>query len=137
MFNKVFSGIVATTLLFSAAETHAQGLNTPTKSPSQTLSGQTINAISTAVPFLTIAPDARAAGMGDAGVASSPDAASIHWNAAKLAFADKQSAVSVSYTPWLKGLVNDIYLAYVSYYYKLDKQQAIGSILAIISRSVK
>ncbi|HRX01341.1 MAG TPA: hypothetical protein P5280_17750, partial [Cyclobacteriaceae bacterium] len=57
--------------------------------------------ITTAVPFLTITPDSRAAGMGDAGVATSPDANSAYWNAAKLAFIEKSYGVSGSYTPWL------------------------------------
>lgn len=85
------------------------------------LSGQEINdrsnAISTAVPFLMITPDARAAGLGDAGVASSPDANSIHWNASKLAFSEKKMALSVSYTPWLRKLVDDINVAYLAGYY--------------------
>src|SRR6267143_408043 len=73
------------------------------------LGGQekTINTITTAVPFLMIAPDSRAGGMGDAGVASSPDANSIHWNPSKLAFTDKKFGLSMSYTPWLRALVPD------------------------------
>ncbi len=86
------------------------------------LSGQdlskALNPITTAVPFLMISPDARAGGMGDAGVASSTDVNSIHWNASKLAFADKQSGVGLSYTPWLRSLVPDINLLYLSGYYK-------------------
>src|SRR5437868_4270228 len=77
-----------------------------------------INTITTAVPFLLIAPDARAGGMGDYGVATSPDPSSIHWNPAKLAFVDKKMGFSVSYTPWLRALVNDIYLAHISGYLK-------------------
>src|SRR5437773_5259429 len=78
-----------------------------------------VNTITTAVPFLLIAPDARAGGMGDYGVATSPDPNSIHWNPAKLAFAEKKMGVSISYTPWLRALVNDIYLANLSGYTKL------------------
>ncbi len=85
-----------------------------------------INTITTAVPFLLIAPDARAGGMGDYGVATSPDAASSHWNPAKLAFADKKIGISISYTPWLRALVNDINLGYVSAYTKLPKDQAVS-----------
>src|SRR3954466_11368922 len=70
-----------------------------------------INTITTAVPFLLIAPDARAGGMGDIGAATSADANSIHWNPAKLAFVDKDLGFSISYTPWLRALVPDIYLA--------------------------
>ncbi len=92
-----------------------------------------LNTITTAVPFLLIAPDSRAGGMGDAGVASSPDANSIHWNPAKLAFAEKDMSFSLSYTPWLRALVPDINLAYVSGYKKLDKDQALGVSLLYFS----
>lgn len=93
-----------------------------------------INTITTAVPFLLISPDARAGGMGDAGVASSPDANSIHWNPAKLAFIDKKMGGSISYTPWLRSLVPDISLSYVSWYDKLkDGNQTIGASLRYFS----
>src|SRR3954468_20376539 len=82
-----------------------------------------INTITTAVPFLQIAPDSRAGGMGDYGVATTPDANSIHWNPAKRAFIDKKGGVSISYTPWLRALVNDISLSYVSGYKKLKGDQ--------------
>lgn len=91
-------------------------------------SGQQINTITTAVPFLLIAPDSRSSAMGDAGVAISPDANSTHWNASKLSFIDDKDdfGVSVSYSPWLRQLVNDINLAYLSGYKKIDKNSAIG-----------
>ncbi|MEO5571444.1 MAG: type IX secretion system outer membrane channel protein PorV [Bacteroidia bacterium] len=92
-----------------------------------------INTITTAVPFLMISPDARAGGMGDAGVASSPDANSIAWNASKLAFMEKNFGASISYTPWLRQLVNDINLSYVSVYRKLKKDQTIGMSLRYFS----
>lgn len=85
-----------------------------------------INTITTAVPFLMITPDARASGMGETGVATSPDGNSIHWNAAKLAFADKKFGLGISYSPWLRGLVPDVNLAYVSFYSKLDSVSTIG-----------
>src|SRR5258707_15567492 len=75
-----------------------------------------INTITTAVPFLLIAPDARAGGMGDYGVATSPDPNSIHWNPAKYSFADKPMGFAVSYTPWLRALVNDIFLSNLAGY---------------------
>jgi hypothetical protein len=75
-----------------------------------------INTINTAVPFLRIAPNARSGGMGDLGVAISPDANSIFWNSSKLAFVENEMGFSFTYTPWLKQLVNDIYLAYLSGY---------------------
>lgn len=85
-----------------------------------------INTITTAVPFLMITPDSRAGGMGETGVATTPDVNSMHWNPAKYAFADKKMGVGISYTPWLRALVPDINLAYVSFYDKLDKNSAFG-----------
>ncbi|MBL7916133.1 MAG: type IX secretion system outer membrane channel protein PorV [Bacteroidia bacterium] len=92
-----------------------------------------INTITTAVPFLIISPDARAGGMGDVGVSSSPDANAIHWNPSKLAFVDKKMGFSISYTPWLRKLVPDINLAYVSFYNKLKGDQTIGASLRYFS----
>jgi hypothetical protein len=85
------------------------------------------------VPFLLIAPDARSGAMGDAGVATSPDANSIHWNPAKLAFAEKNIGFSVSYTPWLRALVPDIYLGYLSGYKKLKGDQTLAFSLLYFS----
>ena len=98
----------------------------------QSLSDRT-NIISTAVPLLTITPDSRAAGMGDVGVATTPDANSNHWNAAKLAFADKKISASFTYSPWLRDIVGDIDLAYLAGYYKLDAKSAIGFSLTYFS----
>lgn len=84
------------------------------------------NTITTAVPFLRISPDSRAGGMGDAGVSTTPDVNSIHWNSAKLAFMEEGQALSLSYTPWLSRLVPDINLAYLSYYKSLGRRQALG-----------
>jgi hypothetical protein len=94
-----------------------------------------VNVVTTAVPFLLIGPDARAGGMGDAGAASMPDANSIHWNPSKLAFipdSDKMG-FSVSYAPWLRQLVPDINLSYLSFYYKLPNHQAIAASLRYFS----
>lgn len=88
-----------------------------------------LNTITTAVPFLIIAPDTRAGGMGDAGVATSADANSIHWNPAKLAFAQKEMGFGVSYTPWLRKLVPDINLSYLSGYKRIDKYSYFGGSL--------
>ena len=82
--------------------------------------------ITTAVPFLGITPDARAAALGDAGVASSPDANSAYWNSAKLVFIDKDYGVSASYTPWLGKIINDMYVFYLSGFYKIDRRQAVA-----------
>jgi hypothetical protein len=92
-----------------------------------------VNVITTAVPFLLISPDARAGGMGDAGVASIPDANSEHWNPSKLAFLNQQMGFSVSYTPWLRQLVPDINLAYLSFFYKLKDRQTLGASLRYFS----
>ena len=85
--------------------------------------------ISPGVPFLLVAADARAAGMGDMGVATSADAFSQQWNPAKYAFAIDKQGFSVSYTPYLTDLVNDISLAQLTYYNKLNERSAFaGSI---------
>ncbi len=85
--------------------------------------------ITTAVPFLTITPDARAAGMGDVGVATSPDANSAYWNAGKLAFIDKGYGASLSYTPWLGKIINDMKLVHLSGFYKINREQTVAASL--------
>jgi hypothetical protein len=92
-----------------------------------------LNTITTAVPFLQIAPDSRAGALGDAGVASSPDASAMHWNPAKLAFTDKEMEFAVSYSPWLRQLVNDMNLGYLTGYKKLNDQQAVAGALRYFS----
>jgi hypothetical protein len=82
--------------------------------------------ISPAVPFLMISPDSRGAAMGDAGVASTPDANSMYWNTAKLAFIDKSVGSTVSYTPWLRDLVDDMGLIHAAIFKKAAKDQALG-----------
>lgn len=93
------------------------------------------NPIQTGVTSLSIAPDARGASMGDLGAATEPDANSQFWNPSKYAFAYSQAAVSVNYTPWLRKLVNDIFLADVSGYYKIgsNDNQAISASLRYFS----
>ncbi|OFX25706.1 MAG: hypothetical protein A2041_05355 [Bacteroidetes bacterium GWA2_31_9b] len=86
-----------------------------------------------AVPFLIIAPDSRAGAMGDAGAATSPDYNSMHWNAAKYAFIESDMGISVSYTPWLRNLIGDIDLAYVSFFKKIDQRQTIAATLLYFS----
>jgi hypothetical protein len=88
-----------------------------------------LNAITTAVPFLLIAPDTRAGAMGDAGVSTTPDANSVYWNPSKLAFIEKDMGFSLSYIPWLRALVPDINLSYVSGFKRLDKDQTIAASL--------
>ena len=93
------------------------------------INAQEQNVITTAAPFLTITPDARAGAMGDVGAASSPDVYSQYWNPAKYIFAESNSGIGISYTPWLNDLVSDIFVGYVSGYYKLDKRSAISGSL--------
>lgn len=105
------------------------GMNANSQSYNQLLGQDDINAITTAVPFLLIAPDSRAGAMGDIGVSSSPDANSQYWNPAKYAFIDKDMGFSMNYSPWLRQLVDDISLAYLSGYYKLNNNSAISASL--------
>jgi hypothetical protein len=95
--------------------------------------GQHSGVITTAVPFLIIAPDSRSGGMGEAGVASDPDASSMHWNPAKYAFIDKKFGFALSYSPWLRALVNDINLAYLAGFYKIDDRQTVAASLLYFS----
>lgn len=93
-----------------------------------------INVVTTAVPFLRISPDARAGGMGDLGVATSPDANSGFWNLAKTPFTTSEFGVGLTYTPWLKDLgLNDVYLLSFAGYYKLDEQQALSASIRYFS----
>lgn len=84
------------------------------------------NAVNTAVPFLRIAPDARSGAMGGAGIALSPDANAAFWNQSKLPFSEKNMGISVSYTPWLREMANDVFLAYLSGYKKLNDLEAVS-----------
>jgi len=81
-----------------------------------------LNTITTAVPFLLIAPDSRSGALGDAGVALSADANCMHWNPAKMAFNKNDLDVSLSYAPWLRALVDDMNLAYLTGIDKLNKR---------------
>ena len=93
------------------------------------------NPVETGVTSLSIAPDARGASMGDLGAATDPDAYSQFWNPSKYAFAYSRAGVSLSYTPWLRKLVNDIFLADLSGYYKIgrDDNQAISASIRYFS----
>src|SRR5690606_7362704 len=93
-----------------------------TTSPDQLL-GQS-KAITTAVPFLLISPDARNAALGETGVASSPDSTSNYWNPAKLAVISTDYGGSLSYTPWLGKIINDMSISYLTGFYKISREQA-------------
>jgi hypothetical protein len=97
------------------------------------IGGQTINPITTAVPFLLISPDSKQGAMGDVGAATDPDINSIHWNGSKLAFSEKKFGVGFTVTPWLRLLVPDINLYYLSGYVKVNKRTAIGGSLRYFS----
>ncbi len=112
---------VCLSLIFIAERSHGQA-NT---------SGA--NTITTGVPFLSITPDSRAGGMGDAGVGTTPDLVSQHWNPSKYAFLESEMGVSLSYSPWLVNLADDINLAYLVGYKKIDDVQTISSSLRYFS----
>jgi hypothetical protein len=82
--------------------------------------------VQSAVPFLMIAPDARSAAIGDQGVATSPDAYSTYWNAAKICHSKEDYGFAITYNPWLRKIINDMSLANLSGYYRLRKEDAIG-----------
>jgi hypothetical protein len=88
--------------------------------------GSKSNAITTAVPFLTITPDARSGALGDAGVAISPDANANYWNPSKLVFIENGSGLALSYSPWLRHLLPGVNLAYLSFFQKVDERNTIG-----------
>lgn len=88
--------------------------------------GDCVNAVFTSIPFLRINPDGRSGGMGDLGLATSADAASMYFNASKLAFAKDRAEVAITYTPWLTALVPDMFIGQVAGYAKLNDLQAIG-----------
>lgn len=87
------------------------------------------NPLEYSASFLTIAPDSRAGAMGDVGAATSPDYNSMKWNPAKYAFIESDMGIAVSYTPWLRNLVNDINLGYLAYYKRLDQEQTVAATL--------
>lgn len=92
-----------------------------------------LNTITTAVPFMSITPDSRAGGMGDAGTALSATCNSVYWNTSMLNFAKEKSEIGISYTPWLRQLTNDIHLSYLSGYYKVNDRHVVGGALRYFS----
>lgn len=102
-------------------------------SKAQTAFGEHLNTITTSVPFLIISPDAKAGGMGDVGVAATPDAMSMHWNPAKYAFVEDNVGVAVCYTPWLKSLIPDIDLSYLAGYTKRNDREVFAYSLRYFS----
>ncbi len=91
------------------------------------------NPVNTSVTSQTIAPDARAAGLGDAGVATDPDVVSQYWNPAKYPFTISRAGVALNYTPWLRQLVSDMDLAYLAGYYRIGDYSAVSASLRYFS----
>jgi len=91
------------------------------------------NPITTAAPFLMIAPDARAGGLADMGGATSPDANSLHYNAAKYAFAPSQYNIALNYTPWMRNLTNDVFLGNVGFSQRINERSAWATSLTYFS----
>jgi hypothetical protein len=125
ILNKAVFGVFC----FLALNSFAQ----PTGGGGATNQDLQLNTITTAVPFMSITPDSRAGGMGDAGTALSGDANSIYWNTSMLNFAKQRSELSLSYTPWLRQLTNDIHLSYLSGYYKVNDRHAVAGALRFFS----
>jgi hypothetical protein len=91
------------------------------------------NVISTAVPFMMIAPDARSSAMGDVGVSTSPDVYSMHWNSAKYAFIEDDFSVGLAYSPWLRELVSDMNIAYVGFAKRVSPKSTVAATLRYFS----
>jgi hypothetical protein len=105
----------------------------PTGGSGATSGDLQLNTITTALPFMAITPDSRAGGMGDAGTALSPTSTSVYWNTSMISFAKEKSELSLSYTPWLRQLTNDIHLSYLSFYYKVNRLHSVGGALRFFS----
>lgn len=91
------------------------------------------NVISTAVPFMMIAPDARSSAMGDVGVSTSPDVYSMHWNPAKYAFIENDFSVGLAYSPWLRQLVPDMNIAYLGMAKRVSPKSTVAATLRYFS----
>ena len=92
------------------------------------VNAQNINVVTSAVPFLRITPDTRSAGMGDIGIATSPDANANFANIGRTPFSNSKASIAVNYSPWLRDLaVNDVFIASLAGFYKIDDQSAISA----------
>lgn len=119
MIHKYFLGLTLGSLL-------AAGVTAQSPEP--------LNVVTTSVPFLRISPDARAGGMGETGIATTADANAQFWNIAKIPFSTDSNAIGATYSPWFKKLgVNDIYLATIGGFYKLDEEQALSGVIRYFS----
>lgn len=125
IFPRFITGIIATIIIISiSGRINAQTYNE---------TGQTNNYIPTGMPILQIAPDAISGALGDAGVASDPDAYSGHWNNAKFAFAPNEMSISTTYTPWLHKLDHEMNFLYLGGYKRMGKRSAVGASLTYFS----
>jgi hypothetical protein len=124
-----YTVIVSICLVFVSQNALAQ----PTGGSGVTDNDLQLNTITTSLPFMAITPDSRAGGMGDAGTALSANSTSVYWNTSLLSFAKEKSEVSLSYTPWLRQLTNDIHLSYLAGYKQLNKVHSIGGALRYFS----
>lgn len=131
MARKIF--LLFTISLIAGTSVYSQIIMTPGQEDWDVLGRGYLNTITTAVPFLLIAPDSRAGAMGDVGAATSADPSSQHHNPAKYVFNENKIGFSVSYSPWLRKLVNDINLLYLSMYYKITDMDAIAFSLRYFS----
>lgn len=130
MKKRFASILVALVVMITGQMAQAQCVNGINKVTGEKCS----NAVVSAVPFLRIVPDSRGGALGDAGIATTADANSMHYNPSKLVFADQNVAISATFTPWMRALgLNDVYLAYLSGYKKLDERQAVGFSLRYFS----
>lgn len=120
---KLKIAVLSLTASILCGNTYCQNTN-PVTTPDVLIGAS--KAITTAVPFLSITPDARHAGLGDAGVASSPDANAAYWNAGKLAFIDKKYGGSLSYTPWLGKIINDMWISSLAGFYQITREQTVA-----------
>lgn len=122
LLDKTFSWVIASGLWFFAP----QWVQAQVVAPDYQIDGKSVNMIYTSLPFLLISPDARSGALGETGVAQTNDANAMFWNPAKMAFNEDSTSVSISYTPWLRKLVPDINLSYVSIQHKLNERNALG-----------
>lgn len=122
--SKIWVAVITVTASLYSINSNAQSPN-----PNTSGRGDGYSVITTAVPVLTIAPDARAAGMGDAGVATSPDANAPFWNPAKLGFVTTDFSGSASYSPWLRNIINDMSISYLSAVKKVNERAAFSASL--------
>jgi len=124
---------LATIIIVALSLSSSFGQTTVIQNPGEVIGQTGTGTITTAVPFLLVAPDSRGSGMGDIGVASSADANSQHYNPAKYIFNNNKFGISVSYSPWLRKLTKDMNLLYLAAYYKITTDDAIAFSLRYFS----